>query len=253
VKSKIVQTVGVTVKSERKSRREAIRMTTTTNGTHPLATDAPVSRGRIHAWTTAALRDVVYAAAVFTWSIAGFTILVTGAAVTASLLVLVIGIPVWVGFAYVVRWTTSVDRRLAGWQRHQQVHAEYRRPRAPGFVPLLRELCFDPQTWRDLIGLATTSIAGFASGLLAVTACGLTLTYLSMPLWYWAVSHPGREYGITNVGLFTVDTPHEAIAACVLGAVLAPLVLVLARTLSMAHAALVVRVLGRPVSQHAST
>jgi hypothetical protein len=47
------------------------------------------------------------------WSVVGFTILVTGVSVTASLLFLVIGVLVGIGCAYVVRWTTWVDRRLA--------------------------------------------------------------------------------------------------------------------------------------------
>ena len=39
-------------------------------------------RGRIRSWTRAAQRDVLlFCGAVFAWSIAGFTILVTGAAV----------------------------------------------------------------------------------------------------------------------------------------------------------------------------
>jgi len=41
--------------------------------------------------------------------------------VTVSLLVLVVGVFVWIGFAYIVRWTTWVDRRLAGWQRNGAV------------------------------------------------------------------------------------------------------------------------------------
>src|SRR5215208_5758380 len=80
-------------------------------------------RRRIGAWTTSALRDLVYAGAVLLWSIAAFTILVTGVSVTASLLVFVIGVFVWIGFAYVLRWTTRVDRRLAGWQRKERVPA----------------------------------------------------------------------------------------------------------------------------------
>src|SRR4051812_37806621 len=47
-------------------------------------------------------------------SIAGFTILVTGAAVTASLLFLVVGVFVWMGFVHVPRWTTWIDRGFAG-------------------------------------------------------------------------------------------------------------------------------------------
>ena len=46
---------------------------------------------RIRAWTMSALRGLVYDGAVALWSIVAFTILVTGFALTASLIVL----PVW--------------------------------------------------------------------------------------------------------------------------------------------------------------
>ena len=74
--------------------------------------------GRVRAWATSALRDLMYCGAVFVWSIVAFTVLVTGVSLTVSLIVLIIGVFVWVGFVYVVRWTTWVDRRLAEWQRH---------------------------------------------------------------------------------------------------------------------------------------
>jgi hypothetical protein len=35
-----------------------------------------------------------------------------------------------------------------------------------------------------------------------VTAFGLVAAYVSMPVWYWAVSHPRSEYALTNLGLF---------------------------------------------------
>ena len=95
------------------------------------------ARGEL-VWTTSALRDLVYAGAVFVWSIVAFNVLVIGVSLTASLLVLIVGVFVWVGFAYIVRWTTWVDRRLAGWQRHERIRVVYRRPDTRGFAPLLK-------------------------------------------------------------------------------------------------------------------
>ena len=200
-------------------------------------------RRRIRAWTGAALRDVVYCGAVLAWSIAGFTILVTGAAVTASLLFLVVGVFVWIGFVHVLRWTTWIDRRLAGWQRHERVPAVYRRPTDRGFIAYLRTLSSDPQTWKDMAWLGVTSIIGFAGGLAVITAAGLVAGYVSMPLWYWAVSHPHQEYGVTNLGFLTVDTLGEAGIAAALGLLLIPFVLLLARWCAATHAGLAVRML----------
>lgn len=207
------------------------------------AAQAPRRMGT-RGWLTSAFRDLVYSAAVFAWSAAAFTILVTGVAVTASLLIFVVGAFVWVGFAYVLRWTTWVDRELAGWQRDAPVRAAYRRSSADGFLPLLGRVTSDPQTWRDLAWLGVTSVVGFALGLVAVTAAGTVLAYLSMPLWYWARADPNAQYGLTNLGVITVDTFGEALAATAVGFVLTPLALLVARSCAGMHAALAARILG---------
>ena len=64
-----------------------------------------------------------------------------------------------------------------------------------------------------------------------------------MPIWYWAISDPAGQYGLTNLGLFTVDTLGEALAVAAIGLVLAPLALLLARGCASAHAALAARIL----------
>ena len=200
-------------------------------------------RRRIGAWTTSAVRDLVYAGAVFLWSIAAFTILVTGVSVTASLLVFVIGVFVWIGFAYVVRWTTWVGRWLVGWQRREPVRVVYRRPATRGVVPLLKAVSSDPQTWKDLGWLGLISIVGFTLGVAAITAAVVVLAYVSLPIWYWAISDPGAQYGLTNLGLLIVDTLGEALAVSAIGLALAPLALLLARGCATALAAFAARIL----------
>ena len=194
-------------------------MTRTTASTWPLppttdrapSTAEPLTRlRRTRAWATAALRDLVYDGAVALWSIVAFTVLVTGVALTVSLIVLIIGVFVWVGFVYVVRWTTWVDRRLAEWQRHEPIRAVYRRPAGPGFVPLLKAVSSDPRTWKDLAWLGLTSIVGFALGFAAITFAGFVLAYLSMRIWFWAVSDPHDQYGLTNLGLARRAHPERA-------------------------------------------
>jgi hypothetical protein len=200
-------------------------------------------RPRVGAWARSALGDVIYAGAVFAWSILAFTVLVTGLAVTASLLVLVVGVVVWIGFVYAMRWTTWVDRRLAGWQRREPLAASYRRPPASGIAPFVRTLTTDPQTWRDMAWLALTSVVGFASGLAVVTAIGVIGAYLSMPLWYWAVEDPTVHFGLTNVGLLTVDSLGRAAIMTSVGLVLIPFGLLLARACVALHVRLAVLLL----------
>jgi hypothetical protein len=222
---------------------------TTDHQTVPRSAAAERRRGRISTWTRSALRDLVYCGAVLAWSIAAFTILVTGAAVTASLLFLVVGVFVWICFVHVLRWTTWIDRTLAGWQRHERVPAAYRRPTDRGFIPYLRTLSSDPQTWKNMAWLGVTSIIGFAGGLAVITAAGLAATYVSMPLWYRAASHPHQEYGVTNLGFRAVDTLGEAGIAAAIGLLLIPVVLLLARWFAATHAGLAIRMLARDATR----
>lgn len=216
-----------------------------TPAVHPRTERARHARvEHIHAWSVTGLRDLVYAGAVFLWSIVAFTVLVTGVSVTLSLLVFVVGVFVWIGFVYVVRATTWVDRTLASWQRHEPVGAAYRRADDRGWLAVLKTVTADPQTWRDLGWLGVTSIAGFTLGLVAITAAGIVAAYVTMPIWFWAISDPHAQYGLTNVGVFTVDTFGEALAMTAIGLALAPVALLLARGCAMAHAALAARILG---------
>src|SRR5215216_45672 len=75
----------------------------------------------LRGWAATAGRDVAYLMAVLAWSIVGFGVWIAGLSATVSLLVFVVGVFVWIGFAHVMRWTTSVDRRLAGWLRREPV------------------------------------------------------------------------------------------------------------------------------------
>ena len=198
---------------------------------------------RIGAWTRSALRDLAYCGAVCVWSVAAFAILVSGVSVTAPLLILVIGVIVWIGFVYVMRWATFVDRGLAGWRRRERVRGLYHRPPAPGVLPLLRALSSDPQTWKDLGWLAVAPVAGFSCGLAVVTAAGMAFAFVTMPAWYWAVSDPQHEYGVTNLGLFTVDTIREALAASAIGLAMIPMVLLVASIMASLYSRLAVHVL----------
>ena len=60
--------------------------------------------------------------------------------------------------------------------------------------PQLRTVRSDPQTWKDMAWLGVTSIVGFAGGLAVIPTAGLALTYVSMPLWHWAGSHPDNGF-----------------------------------------------------------
>ncbi len=163
-------------------------------------------------WAVSAARDFAYVLAVFLWSIPAFVVLVTGVSVAISLMVAVVGVALWLALAYLTRWLT------------------------------------DPETWCDLAWLGVASVAGFATGVAALTAAGVALVYASMPLWFWAISHPEQLYGLTNVGVFTVRTVPEALAVMAVGIALVPVAVLCARAGARAHAAMAAQLLGSRAS-----
>jgi signal transduction histidine kinase len=194
-------------------------------------------------------REFLYLIAVFAMSIVAFVVWVTGLSLSLSLLVLIVGLAVWVGTASVFRWTASVDRRLAGWLRGRPIPGVYRAPTEPGFLPRLRAVTRDPQTWKDFGWLVLNSIVGFALALAALTVTALVAGYIAMPLWWWAIPDPHTQYGTLNLGIYTVTSTGWALVSTAIGLVLAPLALVLNHGVAKGHAALAGLILGPSESQ----
>lgn len=204
---------------------------------------------KIRAGAAQSGRDLGYLGAMFLSSILAFCVWVTCLSVTVSLLVFVVGVFVWLGSAYAFRWTTWIDRRLAGWIRRERVGAVYRRPESRGVLELLRCVTTDPQTWKDLGWLVLHSVLGFALSLGAVVVTAVVLADILMPAWWWAIPNPGEQYGMTNLGVFTVESTGTAFIVTGIGLLLAPLVLLLNRGVVLLHSGLAIRILAPSESQ----
>jgi signal transduction histidine kinase len=188
--------------------------------------------------------DLLYILAVLATSILAFAVWVTAVSVTLSLLVLVVGAFAWLGTVYVFRWSTKLDRRLAGWARGEPVAAVYRPPRRRGLLEKLRTITVDPQTWKDLGWEVLNSVVGFAVALAALIATAIVLGYILMPLWWWAIPNPSDQYGTLEFGLYTVDSTGLAFLTTALGLALAPLAILLNRGIVRGHSAAAARILG---------
>jgi hypothetical protein len=188
-------------------------------------------------------RDLAYVAAVLPLSIVGFVLWVTGISVTASLLVLIVGGFVWLAFAQAFRLAASVDRRMAGWYLRTPIRGVYRRP--VGFSPLerLRVVTTDPQTWRDVAWLVLNSIVGFILATVALTATGLVISYILMPLWWWAITDPHTQYATLNLGIYTVTSTGWAFVTTALGLALVVPALLINRAAATSHARMAARLL----------
>ena len=221
-----------------------IVMTTSDTQTMSTLTPARPASARVRSTLDTVWRDFVYLLGAFTMSIVGFIVWVTGLSVTVSLLVLIVGAFVWVGTVYVFRWTTLVDRRLAGWLRRDPISAVYRRPTQPGFLDLLKTVTTDPQTWKEVGWLVVNSIAGFAITLIALTVTALVLAWITLPIWWWAIPNPHTQYATLNFGIYTVTSLGWAFVTMALGLVMLPVALLLNRAVARGHASIAARVLG---------
>jgi len=163
--------------------------------------------------------------------------------------VLIVGALVWLGTAYVFRWTTMIDRLLAGWLRRAPVGAVYRTPTERGLLARLREVTWDPQTWKDLGWLVLNSIVGFGLSLAALCATVVVLGYVTMPLWWWAISDPHTQYGTLNLGIYTVTSTGWAFLTTAIGLLLTPVALLINRGVASGHAAVAARILGPSEAQ----
>jgi hypothetical protein len=199
---------------------------------------------RAHSILNAAGRDLLYVLVILAASIVEFAVWATGVSVSASLLVLVIGALAWLATAWIFRFVASVDRRTAGWYRGRPIRGDYREARDGALLSRVRVVTTDPRTWKDLGWLVLNSTLGFVIATVALTVTGLAIAYLLMPLWWWAISDPSKQYATLNLGVYTVTSTGWALVTTGLGLVLLPVAALLNRAAAAGHARVAARLLG---------
>ena len=196
---------------------EAHDMTTTT------AIETPAEPRRNRFWqylgSKQLWRDTLYLVILLPFSIVSFTIWVTGVSVTLSLIVFIVGFPIFVGFAMVNRAWCDVERRWAALVLGERIGSRYR-PHAKGFLPRVRSIAADPQTWRDFAWMLVDSIVGFAVAVGAVCVIGVILGAIVMPLWYWPLADTANPI---DFGAYHVTTIWWAFLTTAIGIALLPL------------------------------
>jgi hypothetical protein len=183
-------------------------------------------------------RDAGYVLAMLVLSTAGFWVLTACVITTVVLLPTVVGVLVGVASAYILRGVTGVDRWLAGWYLGRPIRGRYRRPAGPGVVALVNTVGRDSRTWKDAGWVLGNSVLGLALGTVALVVSSLTISYLTTPLWWWAVPHPHENYVVLNLGIYTVTSTSLALLTSAIGLVLVLPAIALNRRIARAHAGL---------------
>jgi hypothetical protein len=183
-------------------------------------------------------RDAGYVLAMLVLSTAGFWVLTACVITTVVLLPTVVGVLVGVASAYILRGVTGVDRWLAGWYLGRPIRGRYRRPAGPGVVALVKTVGRDSRTWKDAGWVLGNSVLGLALSTVALVVSSLSISYLTTPLWWWAVPHPHENDVVLNLGIYTVTSTSLALLTSAIGLVLVLPAIALNRRIARAHAGL---------------
>ena len=185
-------------------------------------------------------RDFAYLTIGLATSILAFCVWVTGVTVALSFAILIVGIPVAIAAFWAFRLTVELDRRNAALVLGSRIRGSYREPQTRGWLERLRVTLSDPQSWRDLAWLIVHSILGFAFGVAIISLAGLTLAYLSLPAWEWALPE-GERVGAP----WTIDSVPVLLATWLLWIPTAAVTVALARPMALGQSALARALLGR--------
>jgi putative sensor protein len=185
-------------------------------------------------------RDVTYLFLGLLTSVLAFGVWVAALTLSLTLAILIIGIPVIIGSAYVMRWTAELDRQNAALVFGRPVRGHYRSHRGHSIGSRVINTLRDPQVWRDLGWLITHSVLGFAFGVAAVALVAVVGSFATLPIWYWSIPDPGVQ-----MGLWTVDTLPEALGTALLAIPAAWITAWVLRGMAKFHASLAVEFLGR--------
>jgi putative sensor protein len=184
-------------------------------------------------------RDAAYLTLTLLSSVLALAVWITALSLSLTLAVLIVGLPVIIGSAYVMRWTAELDRRNAALVFGRPVRGYYRSHRARSLGARVLNTVRDPQVWRDLAWLITHSIVGFAFGVIAISLVASVAGVAALPAWYWSIPD-GVEFGLWNVSSLPV-----ALASALLAIPLAWITVWTLRGMAKLHASLAVELLGR--------
>jgi putative sensor protein len=184
-------------------------------------------------------RDAAYLTFGLLTSILAFSVWVAAVTLSLTLAILIVGLPVIIGSAYVMRWTAELDRQNAALVFGRPVRGAYRSHRGESLGKRVLNTVRDPQVWRDLAWLITHSVVGFGFGVAAVSLVASVAGTAALPLWYWSIPD-GVEFGLWNVNSLPV-----AFATALLAIPMAYVTVWVMRGMAKLHASLAVELLGR--------
>ncbi len=173
-------------------------------------------------------RSAGFLLAYLVWGALLWAAVVTATVTAAALCITLVGIPLLVAAAGVIRGCANAER----WRLREvlagPVHGGYRAVRRPGIIGQVRTRWTDPATWRGFAYLFALFPLLWALDLAVIVVWLVLLAGITVPAWYWSVPQtfnngqqasglqfgyfPNGPNGPGGHGVF-VDTLHQALIA----------------------------------------
>ena len=171
-----------------------------------------------------------------------FTFAVTGLSLSLGLAILIIGLPVFLGFIGLTRVISLAEGRLLEAVSGQRMPRRPVHPGAPdGLVARSLEMLKDGRTWTTLIYLIVMLPLGVVYFVTAITGLALGVAFILVPVvgisqrfgWWWVPDEPDTTIWFNPAWL---DTPAGWVFSVVLGVVILTALLHAARGVVSVHA-----------------
>ncbi|GAA4231200.1 sensor histidine kinase [Actinomadura meridiana] len=206
-------------------------------------------------WTPLALakssltwRSAIYLAVSMAFGLGWFITLVVGLALSFSLLIIWVGLPMLVLMMLLWRFGAMLERRLVRAAFGVKIASPYRkRPESRNPLVKLKGMAADPATWKDLAYLAVlfpVTLVEFVASVVLWSATGMLLF---MPV-IVAVDGSGAEVGLGAVS-YWAGNPLEALPISLIGLVVLVVAMYVTRVMAIVHSTWAGLMLGPSPSQ----
>jgi signal transduction histidine kinase len=193
-------------------------------------------------------RAAVYLLVSMGFGLAWFIILVTGLSLSAGLLLIWVGVPLFALLMIAWRGGAMLERLLVKAAFGLTIPSPYRRLPPGGPFRKFRTMASDPATWKDLAYLAVLFPITLVEFVVSVTMWAATGLMLFLPVIVLLDDSP--VYVDAGNGLaFIITQPVAALPASLVGLVLLVISLYVTRTVAVAHASFARLLLGPSENQ----
>jgi hypothetical protein len=131
--------------------------------------------------------------------ILSFTVVLTGLALGAGLMITLAGIPVLVLTLLAARALAAAERKRAGWLLGTPITGRERRLDGSAWERT-KAIVADPASWRDTLYSLVLLPVGTFGFTVAVSLWGTALGFLTSPAWHWAQQSDGDTIPLLDSG-----------------------------------------------------